>query len=66
MLLFQAGSLAEQSSLSGDAAHLTASLGKLKVYFMIMGILALLGIAVTILFMSLGLMGMLAGLAQNL
>jgi hypothetical protein len=66
VLLFQAGSLAEQSSLSGDAAHLTASLGKLKVYFMIMGILALLGIAVTILFMSLGLMGMLAGLAQNL
>jgi len=66
VLLFQAGSLAEQSGLSGDAAPLTASLGKLKVYFMIMGIMALLGIAVTILLLSLGLLGALAGLAQNL
>ena len=66
VLLFQAGSLAEQSSLSGDAAQLTASLGKLKVYFMIMGIMTLIGIGMMILFLSLGLMGMLAGLAQNL
>ena len=66
VLLFQAGSLAQQSNLSGDASQLTASLDKLKVYFIIMGILALLGVVMTILFMSLGLMGMLAGLAQNL
>ena len=65
VLLFQAGSLAEQSSLSGDAAHLTASLGKLKVYFMIMGIMTLIGIGMMILFLSFGGLMLLGGLMDQ-
>ncbi len=66
VLLYQAASLAEQSSVSGEPALLTASLGKLKVYFMIMGVLTLIGICMMVLFLSLGLLGVLAGLAQQI
>ena len=65
VLLYQAGSLAEQSSLSGESAPLIASLGKFRVYFMIMGIITLISIGFMVLMLFIMLMGGLAGMAQQ-
>ena len=65
VLLYQAGSLADQSSLSGESAPLIASLGRLRVYFMIMGIMTLISIGFVVLMLFIMLMGGLAGMAQQ-
>ena len=44
VLLFKAGSAVEGAQLNGDKAKLKESLEKLKTYFVINGVLALLGI----------------------
>jgi hypothetical protein len=44
ILLFQAASSAEQARATGDAYALSSALGKVKTFFMLNGILALIGI----------------------
>lgn len=44
VLLFQSASSAEQARATGDAYALSASLGNVKTFFMLNGILALIGI----------------------
>ncbi|MBM3308344.1 MAG: DUF5362 domain-containing protein [Candidatus Eisenbacteria bacterium] len=51
ILLFSAGTKANEAFRSGNAAELVAGLGKIKTFFMIYGILALIGVAVTIIMM---------------
>jgi len=51
ILLFQAGSKIDGAFQAGNKADLLASLGKLKTYFLIYGILALIGLALTVIMM---------------
>lgn len=48
ILLFQAGSKVDGAFQTGNKADLLASMGKLKTFFLIYGILALIGLALTI------------------
>lgn len=63
VLLFQSASSAEQANMTGDQTALYMSLGKLKTYFTIMGIMTLVSIILTVLAFVLGIGGaFLAGL----
>jgi hypothetical protein len=62
VLLYQSASILERAHLTGDRATFSAAMAKLKTYFMIQGILTLLGIIAAIIALSLGLMGALFGL----
>jgi hypothetical protein len=64
VLLYQAAALADRAHATGDEASLVASLSKLKLYFVISGILMALGIAFLMIVMSFGMLGALAGLAR--
>jgi len=57
VLLFQSANAIEQAYLGGSQDAMTRSLSKLKTYFIIMGILTLIGIIVMILAFSFGLLG---------
>ena len=62
VLLFQAASNAEQANMSGDQAALFTSLGKLKTYFTIMGVMMLLSIILMVVSVFLGVgAGIMAG-----
>lgn len=62
VLLFQSASNAEQANVNGDQTALYTSLGKLKTYFTIMGIMTLISIVGTILALVLGVSGAMLGL----
>jgi hypothetical protein len=51
VILFQAGSKIDGAYHAGNKAELLASLGKLKTFFLIYGILALIGLALTVIMM---------------
>lgn len=48
ILLFQSASSVEHAHESGDGGALSQSLGKLKSYFILMGVLSLIGLIVTL------------------
>ena len=53
VLLLQSAGAIEQAYLSGNRNEMTRSLSKLKTYFIIMGVLTLIGIIVGVLFVLL-------------
>lgn len=63
VLLMQAGSAIEAAERSGSVEAFTDALAKLKTYFTLMGVTVLIGLAITVLFMLLGGMTLLAGMA---
>ncbi|ROQ21979.1 DUF5362 domain-containing protein [Gallaecimonas pentaromativorans] len=63
VLLMQAGSAIEAAERSGSVEAFTDALAKLKTYFTLMGVTVLIGLAITVLFMLLGGIGLLAGMA---
>src|SRR5690554_2723414 len=63
VLLFQAAGAAEEASVSGDVAAATRATDKLRLFFMIQGILMLIALVVVGLMFLLGGFAMLAGLS---
>ena len=63
VLLFQAAGAAEEASASGDVATATRATDKLRLFFMIQGILMLISLVAVGLVFALGGFAMLAGLA---
>jgi hypothetical protein len=61
VLLWQSSSRIERAEQAGDKASLVASLGKLKTYFVIQGVITLLGIIFVVLVLSLGAMAAILG-----
>ena len=57
VLVFQAATAAEEAYYNGSEYELTKSLSKLKTFFIIMGVMTLIGIIFFILFFFLGLAG---------
>jgi len=57
ILLFQSASAVEQAYLGGNQDAMTRSLSKLKTYFVIMGVLTLIGIIIMILAIFFGFLG---------
>lgn len=57
ILLIQAAGAIEQAYLGESQAAMTRSLSKLKIYFIIMGILTLIGLIAIVLAFSFGLLG---------
>jgi hypothetical protein len=57
ILLFQSASAIEQAYQGGSRDAMTRSLSKLKTYFIIMGVLTLIGIIVMVLAFFLGFLG---------
>ena len=64
VLLFQSASAVEEAYSSGRKDSMTRSLGKLKTYFIITGILTLLGLVGGALVIALMIAGVFAGLAN--
>jgi hypothetical protein len=60
VLLFQSAGQIDQAYSTNDETALATSLGKLKTYFTIMGILTLIGIVLFVVGFLLGLAGMMA------
>jgi len=65
VLLLQAGNAIERARLAGDEAAMRLSLDKLRVYFIVQGVLFLVGIAVTVLFMFLFFGAIMAAVTQR-
>jgi len=57
VLLYQSASAVERSQLSGDKAALTKSLEKLKLYFTISGVMAIIGLAAAVIALTFGALG---------
>lgn len=66
VLLFQSASAAEQASASGDTALATRATDKLRLFFMIQGILMLIGLLLVAVLFALGGFAMLTGLASGM
>ncbi|EKE77452.1 DUF5362 domain-containing protein [Gallaecimonas xiamenensis] len=64
VLLFQAASAIEAAQRSGSAEGMTEAMNKLKTFFTISGVMVLIGIILTVLFMLFGGMAMLAGMSH--
>ena len=65
VLLYQAATLVDRAYTSGDEHVLTESLGKLKLYFTIAGVLALLGLICVALMMAFGVFGAMVSLLNH-
>lgn len=65
VLLFQAATGMEQASISGDTAAFMAAQGKLRLYFVIQGILIIIAFAFMALFLMFGGMALIATLAAH-
>ncbi len=65
ILLLRAASSAEMAQLSGDKFQLVEALSKLKTYFTIYGILALIGLVAATLALMLGGMGAITSAIMN-
>ncbi len=61
MLLFQSASRAETAYMSGNEKALVDSLSKIRTYFTIMGVVAMLGLLMAIALFFFGFLGILAG-----
>jgi hypothetical protein len=59
VLLFQSASAVEQAYLGGSQEAMTRSLSKLKTYFIITGVLTLIGVIIVILAFVFGFLGVL-------
>jgi len=57
VLLFQSASSIEQAQATGDKAAMIQSMSKLKLYFVITGVLALISLLLTVLGLFTGMMG---------
>lgn len=57
VILYQAASRMEQAYAAGDKSGFYESMSKLKLYFMIQGIMALIGIVFAIFALSIGMLG---------
>lgn len=64
VLLFQAAGAAGQAQSGGDPAVLERALGKIKVYFIIMGVLTLIGLVLMGLAFVMGGVGAMMGMSQ--
>ncbi len=64
VLLFQSAGAVERAHQSDDAAALMESLGKLKTYFTIMGVLTLIGLLLMVLAFFLGGTAAIMGMSQ--
>jgi Family of unknown function (DUF5362) len=65
VLLYQSAELVDRAYTSGDERTLIASLSKLKLYFIISGIMSLIGVAFMMILMSLGMLGAVARFAAS-
>ncbi len=65
VLLLQSANAIERAQLAGDEAAMRLSLDKLRVYFIVQGVLFLVGIAVTVLFMFLFFGAIMAAISQR-
>lgn len=65
-LLYQCATLVETAQTSGDENVLKESLTKLKTYFTITGVFALIGLVMTGLFIALGFAGVFAGIFSEM
>lgn len=61
VLLYQAAGLADEAYRNGDSRQLTESLAKLKTYFTITGVLALLGLLAVAALFAFGFLGAILG-----
>jgi len=61
LLLFQSASRAQTAYASGDEAALIDSLGKIRTYFTITGVITMLGLLLMIAMLFFGVLGLLAG-----
>jgi hypothetical protein len=57
VLLYKCASTVEHAYLTGDKVTYMESLGKLKTYFIIQGIMTLIGIIIAVIALSMGLLG---------
>lgn len=57
VILYQSASTMERAYISGDKGEFYEALGKLKTYFLIQGIITLIGIIIALFALSLGMMG---------
>jgi len=57
VLLYQAASAVEKSQFAGDKAALLESLGKIKTYFTISGVVAIIGLVLVVASLALGVLG---------
>jgi hypothetical protein len=62
VVLLRAATSVETAQMGGSKAELTAALSKIKTYFTIYGVLALIGLIIGIIFMFVGIAGGLASL----
>jgi hypothetical protein len=66
VLLYQSASAVERAQLAGDKAALTQSLNKLKLYFTISGVMAIIGLAAAVIAMVFGALGTIFGILSEL
>jgi hypothetical protein len=64
VLLMQSASSIEKAHATGDEAQLVVSLSKIKTYFTITGVLALLGLLMFALVFFFGMMGTMIGMSE--
>lgn len=57
VLLYQSATIIERAYISGDRYAYIQAMNKLKTYFMIQGVLTLIGLVVAIIALSMGLLG---------
>ena len=65
VLLFQAASGVEQAAISGDATSFVTAQNRLRLYFMINGVMIIVAFALVVLFLIFGGMALLAALATH-
>jgi hypothetical protein len=66
VLLYQSAAAVERAQLAGDKAALSQSLNKLKLYFTISGVTAIIGLAAAVLAIALGAIGAIFGVLSEL
>jgi hypothetical protein len=65
VLLFQAASGVEQAAISGDLASFVVAQNRLKLYFVINGVMIIVGFALAMLFLIFGGMALMAGIMAH-
>ncbi len=64
VLLYQSAELADRAYTSGDETSLVAALSKIRLYFVITGVMMIVGIAFGMIVVSFGMLGAIASLAR--
>lgn len=65
VLLYQSASSVERSHVTGDKVALTESLNKLKIYFVVSGVMAIIGLAAAAIAIGFGAFGVLFGILSE-